>query len=207
MIKPFNVLLKTLVPATLCIGLAISASAEVLNTDGTGSGSADATSAGTSEVDPTAGASFSQITRIYDSWSLQCRERSGEGKCFVETVVRQSKPQVRDVIVLRFGLDGDGVETTVVTPNRVKLDRGVVLTIGDESFTGNYVICGPTNCNASLPSEADLADILRAQTELTVSFFVFAPADQGGEREVKIPVNLSGFSQALDHLVVFDAEQ
>lgn len=190
-----------LVPVALCAALALPVTGQVLNTE-----TETVTPDGASQAEaPAAGPSFSQITRIYDNWSLQCRERAGEGECFVETVVRQNKPRVRDVIVLRFAQGKGGIETTIVTPNRVKLDRGVILGVGDQAMTAAYAICGPVNCNATLPARTELGDLLKANTEVSVSFHVFAPAEKGGEREIRIPISLAGYAAAFDHLVVFDA--
>lgn len=185
------------------LGATLPASAQILND------SAAPTQA-TSDIasDPVSSEpSFSQITRVFDNWSVQCRERSGEGKCFVETVVRQSKPEVRDVIVLRFSQGESGIEAAIVTPNRVKLDKGVVLSVGDSTMVAPYAICGPGNCNAVLQGDANLIEQLRSQEQLSVSFYVFAPAENGGEREIKIPVALAGFVTSFDHLLVFDAAQ
>lgn len=194
---------RILFPLVLSAGVALPVASQVLNPSG-----ADAQPApGTTDADPNAGPSFSQITRVYDNWSLQCQERSGEGRCFVETVVRQSKPQVRDVIALRFSLADGGVQATIVTPNRVKLDRGVTLAVGDQTYQTQYAICGPTNCNAVLAPQGGLEAVLRTQSDLSVSFYIYAKPEDGGEREIKIPVSLSGFATAFDHLAVFDAEQ
>lgn len=204
--KPFSrTSLKFLFPLALTLAAAVPVVAQVLNeppgvpapTGGTG----------TSEVTDPAAASFSQITRIYGNWSMQCSERSGDERCFVETVVRQSKPQVRDVVVLRFSQSENGMRATIVTPNRVKLDRGVVLSVGDASFQAAYSICGPVNCNALLEADASLEEALRGGTELGVSFYIFAPTEESGEREIRIPVSLTGFAPAYDNLAVFDAAQ
>lgn len=200
---PLAPLFRKLMPVALCLGTALPVVAQVLN----GSAADPGATAEAAGGEQSAGPSYTQITRIYDNWSLQCRERSGEGKCYVETVVRQSKPEVRDVIVLRFSQAENGLEAVIVTPNRVKLDRGVSLTVGNKALSASYAICGPVNCNATLPPQEGLADLLKTQDQLAVSFHIFASADEGGEREIKIPVTLAGFATAHDHLVVFDAEQ
>lgn len=197
-------LLKAAVPLAALLAVVPPVAGQVLNKSG---GTPPAEEAGASVVEPGASANFAQITRIYESWSVQCREQSGEGRCFVETVVRQSKPTLRDVIVLRLAKAPEGVQVTIVTPNRVKLDRGATIGVGGQNHAAAYSICGPVNCNAALTSTRDLVDRLRAQKEIAVSFHIFAPAEEGGEREIRIPVSLAGFAAAFDNLLVLDTEQ
>jgi len=160
-----------------------------------------------SDTSGSSGASYSEVTKVFDKWSFQCMERSGQGRCFVETVIRQNKPKVRDVVVLRLSLIGDAVEASVSTPNGVKLDRGVSLVVGEKTISANYAVCGPESCTALLGQQDALTELMREQNEMIVVFHIFASSDDGGEREIKIPVSLTGFASAYEQLVVSDADQ
>ena len=159
------------------------------------------------ETAGSAGASYSEVTKVFDKWSFQCLERAGQGRCYVETVIRQNKPKVRDVVVLRLSQIGDAVEASVSTPNGVKLDRGVSLVVGEETVSANYAVCGPESCTALLAQQDALTGLMREQNEMAVVFHVFASSEDGGEREIKIPVSLAGFASAYEQLVVSDADQ
>jgi invasion protein IalB len=160
-----------------------------------------------SEAAGSAGASYSEVTKVFDKWSFQCMERAGQGRCYVETVIRQNKPKVRDVVALRLSQIGDAVEASVSTPNGVKLDRGVSLVVGEETISTNYAVCGPESCTALLAQQDALTGLMREQNEMAVVFHVFASPEDGGEREIKIPVSLAGFASAYEQLVVSDANQ
>lgn len=143
---------------------------------------------------------FSQTTNVFENWSVQCSETAERKTCFSETVIRQSKPKVRDLLVLRMSKGADGIDMAIVTPNRVKLENGIILTGGDTLLTGEFVICGATNCSAQLVLTQDAQDALAVQDQAFVSFFIFASKDEGGEKEIKLPVSLAGFSAALENL-------
>lgn len=163
--------------------------AQVLNTEGT---DAPAETAGSTN--------FSQTTSVFENWSVQCREAAGKKTCYSETVIRQSKPKVRDLLVLRMSKGAEGTDLAIVTPNRVKLANGVVLTVGDTSLTGAFVICGTANCNAQLTLTEDVQSALASQEQAFVSFFIFSAKEESGEKEIKLPVSLAGFAAALDNL-------
>lgn len=178
--------LAALAVLTLLVGPVI---AQVLNVEGT-----DAT------ADAPAPTNFSQTTSVFENWSVQCRAAAEKKTCFAETVIRQSKPKVRDLLVLRMSKGAEGTQMAIVTPNRVKLANGVILTVGETSLPGAFAICGATNCSAQVILTDDLQAGLAAQEQAFVSFFIFSAKDEGGEKEIKLPVSLAGFSQALENL-------
>ncbi len=163
--------------------------AEVLNTEGT-----------EAPAEATASTNFSQTTSVFENWSVQCREAAGKKTCYAETVIRQSKPKVRDLLVLRMSKGAEGTDLAIVTPNRVKLANGVVLTVGDASLPGAFVICGATNCSAQMTLTEDVQSALASQEQAFMSFFIFSSKEESREKEVKLPVSLAGFSAALENL-------
>lgn len=168
---------------------------QILNTEGT-----DAPAETAAPAEAAAPTNFSQTTSVFDNWSVQCREAADKKTCYSETVIRQSKPKVRDLLVLRMSKGADGTAMAIVTPNRVKLANGVVLSVGDTSLPGAFVICGATNCSAQLTLTDDVQAALSSQEQAFVSFFIFSSKDEGGEKEIKLPVSLAGFSAALENL-------
>lgn len=152
--------------------------------------------------------SYSQITRIHDNWSLQCRERSGNEQCYIETVIRQTKPHVRELIVLRVMPHDGKLAGTIVTPNRVLLQNGVTLSAGNEEFKADFLICGPQNCNAAFETDLGARERLSQLPEIFVSFHVPAP-NQGAQsqQEIRLPINLTGFAAALKDLTEIEGGQ
>ena len=196
--------------AALLLGAAVlglsgfGAVAQVLNGGGTEAAPAPAEPA-TADTGPV---TFSQITKIYGNWSMQCEERAGDSACFVETVVRQNAQaangQQRDLIVMRVSRQGDAIRAGIVTPNRVLLRNGVVLKMADAEQKGDYFICGPVNCNAVVDFTPEFLDAMSQGKDMTVSVFVADRKVDGGVREVPVPLSLNGFGAALENLKAID---
>lgn len=144
---------------------------------------------------------FSQTTSVFENWSVQCREEADKKFCYSETVIRQSKPTVRDLLVLRISKGVDGLNMVIVTPNRVKLANGISFKSNDDTLmTAPFIICGATNCSAQQALTGETLAALSGQQQALVSFFIFSTESEGGEREIKMPVSFAGFAAALENL-------
>lgn len=179
---------------TILAATASTAVGQVLN-------EAEAEGSSLSQEDLPKEPSFSEFTQVFGSWSVQCREGTDGPRCFVQTIIRQSNPQPREILVIRVSQRDDAVRADVVTPNLVKLDRGVALTVGEEVYEGQYRICGPASCSSSLDLEVDALEGFRSAEQMGVSFYVFSSKAEDGQRVVEVPVSLVGFSAAYDEML------
>jgi invasion protein IalB len=139
-----------------------------------------------------------RTTATYDQWTLRC-ETIGEDEraCEVfQTVVIQGSSTPVAQIAFAPQVEG-GQRLIVQSPISVWLPAGVRFSLAEEEIlTAEFKRCFPNFCLA----EADLPDAtlerLRAQNgEGTLIF------QDGGEREVTVPLSFDGFADAYTALL------
>lgn len=171
---------------------ALPASSQVLNNRG-GAEQADGANL---QSDQESSLRQRQSVEVFGDWSLQCVSRGGVEDCFAETRIRQTDDdgQGRDLVLLRFRANSEGLRASLQLPNGVLLNAPAELIVGELVIGTEYVVCRETRCLAQADIASDFVEALEAAATLDVKFSVPGP------RNLIVPVSLNGLSDVIRSL-------
>ena len=180
-----------------------SIGAALLAATATTAAHAQAPSVSTKQGSPTSAAEPARTTATYGDWVLTCT-RTGDGatalrNCeIIQTLVQQGKPQPIAQIALGSLNSSSPIILIAVLPVAISLAKAPQVTTADANsrvLQLTWRRCLPRGCFADVSLNTDMLKTLRSATEPARLTF-----QNAGDRDVTLPVSLSGLTQALDAL-------
>ena len=135
----------------------------------------------------------------FKQWAAQCvSNEGGADACHIyqELVVEQDGENKKAVRMSVGYAPGDDDPVTVIRmPLGLWLTKGITLTV-DDGPTQRFPVqvCAPAGCQTTLRLEPDMVAALKVGTRLTITTYNIR------QQPVKIPIDLSGFTAALNSL-------
>jgi invasion protein IalB len=141
-----------------------------------------------------------EVLKRFDKWSTRCLENSTTKNltachAFVDVRIEENKQQLLYVGIGYIPNEPNNFFMFATTPLGTVLTPGVGMTIDDkEKMGGPYVFCIPVGCQADIRlSDAQLKSLKNGKV-LTATFQLI------GKGPVKVPIELDGFTAAVNSL-------
>ncbi len=135
----------------------------------------------------------------FEQWTMKCVPNDEGGDAchiFQEIVVEQSNDKKKAVrMSLGYAPDDSDPVTIIRMPLGLWLLNGITLAVADGPTQRFPIqVCAPAGCQTTLRLQPNILDTLKAGSRLTITIY------NTRQEPVQIPIDLRGFSAALEAL-------